>query len=730
MFKSCFGPCPGALLCLGLIFTSVACDDGQPPSPSSTDQPTAPPLAFVETAVPGLSIAAENPEQVTCRELPVEPGLGEEVKLLSPPMLIEPAAGADPPRAVRFRLPADCEVHDPARLALAFNELGYCQSTGRVRANWHVHAADYDANTRTVTARVGHASVWVCVEPGTTRKSVETDRFRIHYWPGRVSSDDVLAVGQALVEARRRLEALRLDFGWKPDERLDVYMGPIPAGDRGVVYAEHQLGKAGGRFITVNTPKNIPDFSRREMRVSVAHELFHELQCRYQNISTLKDIWAGGAQKFSTSWLNPAGKLIDTIYPLEKYDYPFGWMNEALSTWFQLDFDPAWQPAGDDPLYGNAGDFLTGGLGGLRTDNGYGGAAFVDYMVSRCGREFIRELLLAAKAQGRKRDPLAAIKEAALKIAVLKQQPELATFDPLWSEFATTLLLEDAKHFDPRVNRKVIVPTLKQAQNVPLGQTPVTVELAVRVAPLSMMMSSFRLTPTNRPTPEVNVLCTITQTVGDDTPFSVVTYPIGTPPKMGERSVATSGCRYGPALSAEEPKQQITLPLPQGQRHGMLRLVTVGIWSGSAPAAADRATARYKLTFSVEPVEDEQPEADDEEPAKPTDNVITGVYGGQLQSNTRRSGELVWIVDAKDRFVLPNHYEVLSEKKNDFGRVEQTTFRFRRGFGSPPIPPGRYYIGAGPRPGKYYAKSKPFTLGTSTKANVSVGATPPDSGGD
>ncbi|MBS3735408.1 MAG: hypothetical protein KGY99_10905 [Phycisphaerae bacterium] len=726
MFPNRCFPAVTMLICLSLAVVSGGCDGTKDEPSRGTGGDDAPPepLAFHATDVPGVSIAADEPGRVRCEVLSVAPGLGEGVTALSPLVLIEPTDGGDPPRGIRFTLPDDAQPAEPSRVALAFNALSFSQSQKRAAATWHVHAADYDPETRTVTARVGHASVWVCVDPKVKRESVASDRFRIHYWPHLTGTDFVVTVNQALVQARKRLEGMGLSFGWEKDERLDVYLDPIPAGNRGVVYAEHRVGKSGGRCIMVNLPSNIPNFSRRELRVTVAHELFHELQYRYENISTFQDVWLPGAQRLSTSWLNPPGKLVDAIYPQPKYDYPLGWLNEALSTWFQLDFDAEWTPSPDDPLYGNAQDFLTGGLGGLKTDNGYGGAVFIDYMVRRSGREFIRELLRAVQRQGRERNALAAVKEAALKVAVLKQDPELATFDPLWRDFATNLLLEDAKRFDRRIDRRKTVAARNQPRVVPVGDEPKEVQLDMTLAPLSALVSGVRVQLSDQPERGAEVVCTITQTLPDDAPFAVVARPIGTPPKMGGRALAPAGSRVGALLTRESPTQTLRLPVPDDRPEVVVRLAAVGIWAGNVPASTDRVTARYELRFALaEPEPADEEDAGEATPAS-TDNVITGVYYGELQTNTRRSGLMMWIVDAQERFVLRNAYEILSEKKDDFGNVVETHFRFRKGMGSPPIPPGRYRICAGPRVGRYYAKSEPFTVRKSSKVRVIVG-TPP-----
>lgn len=122
----------------------------------------------------------------------------------------------------------------------------------------------------------------------------------------------------------------------------------------------------------------------------------------------------------------------------------------------------------------------------------------------------------------------------------------------------------------------------------------------------------------------------------------------------------------------------------------------------------------------------EEPEEPEEKPKPLTNNVITGVYYGQLKTNTRSSGAILWIVDAKNRFALRNPPEILYEKKGSFGDVVETGFRFRRGLGSPPIPPGQWRVCAGSSIGDYRAKSAVFTTGQASNVTVTVGIKPPE----
>jgi len=105
--------------------------------------------------------------------------------------------------------------------------------------------------------------------------------------------------------------------------------------------------------------------------------------------------------------------------------------------------------------------------------------------------------------------------------------------------------------------------------------------------------------------------------------------------------------------------------------------------------------------------------------------VVTGVFYGQLKTNTRRQGMMLFITDPSEKIVLRTHPRILSETKDSFGNVTETTFRFQRGLGSPAIPPGQWKVCAGPMVSEWRARSKVFTAGKSGNVTVTVGTPPP-----
>ena len=86
---------------------------------------------------------------------------------------------------------------------------------------------------------------------------------------------------------------------------------------------------------------------------------------------------------------------------------------------------------------------------------------------------------------------------------------------------------------------------------------------------------------------------------------------------------------------------------------------------------------------------------------------------------------MLFITDPTEKIVLRTAAQILSEKKDSFGKVTETTFRFQRGLGSPAIPPGQWKVCAGRNVGEWRARSKVFTAGESGNVTVTVGTPPP-----
>ena len=123
---------------------------------------------------------------------------------------------------------------------------------------------------------------------------------------------------------------------------------------------------------------------------------------------------------------------------------------------------------------------------------------------------------------------------------------------------------------------------------------------------------------------------------------------------------------------------------------------------------------------------DEEEAADTPEDDGLTGTTITGVYYGQLQTNTSREGKMLWIVDSQNRFVLRNAPRILSVVRDEDGQVVSTTFRFQEGLGNPPIRKGRWRVCAGSSVGNYSDESRVFsTSGGTQRITVNVGTPPP-----
>ena len=133
--------------------------------------------------------------------------------------------------------------------------------------------------------------------------------------------------------------------------------------------------------------------------------------------------------------------------------------------------------------------------------------------------------------------------------------------------------------------------------------------------------------------------------------------------------------------------------------------------------------------LSIERIEEEKPDEDDDDdepkPKPVYDAVINGVYYGEVQSKTRTRGPMLYVTDATGKYPLRTAYRIISEKTGSFGNVIETHFQFKRGFGSPGVPPGARRVCVGPIPGQWTAKSKIINVGLNGTHKVTLGAPPP-----
>lgn len=629
---------PRILLALVALAPTAGCDGGKkPPSPKppATKPPATkvapgpaevcPPLAdWSQTSVAGVEIAAAEPDRISVKTLELDAELPAGAKAVGPLVSIEPEVGAAPPQRIRMRLPEGVSpsADDAKRLSLACYSVSFSTSQKTLTGAWYTHAAKYDPATRTVEAGVSHASIWMIVTNTDEHLPSEilTEHCRIHI-PPKVPQTAAVVAADALEKAYAQLESFGLRAGRDKNNRLDVYFQSIVDKDGGVIYAGHNLTTTGGSYIVLNLPSEIPNFSLEELRASASHELFHEFQFKYQNINTFLDVWVSGARKAnegletfldnhvpgykaSKSAYNPTGWLKDKVFKLEEYNYPFGWLNEAMSTWYQFKAAPKWTPDSKDTVYGWSGAFLTGGLGSHRNkDIGYGGAVFVDHMVARYGTGFLREVLESCKRQGRSRNTLAAIREACMKIGVARQDPSMVVFDDAWLNFADNILIEDATPpFNSRLDRNQLITAKSKLHTVQVGSDPVLVKRSLGVRPLGMLRQGFRVVKMRGET-WTKVVCEIRQVPATNAVFPAKTALFYTAGKPGPRAPLPSGSNHVATLDDESPSQTVVMTLDKAGVLARLELLAVGLWGDKGPAdpAVDRHID-YELTFT--PVDD------------------------------------------------------------------------------------------------------------------------------
>ena len=625
---------PRILLALVALAPIAGCDGGKKPPPTTKPGPAKvapapaevcpPPAAWSQTSVSGVEIAAAEPDRISVKTLDANAELPAGAKAVGSVVSIEPEVGAAPPQRIRMRLPegANLSEADSKRLSLACYSVSLATSQGTVTGQWYTHSAKYDPATRTVEAGVSHASAWMIVTNTDEHlpHEVLTDHFRIHV-PPKLSDTVAAVAGHALENAYTQLESYGLRAGHNKDNRLDVYFLPITDKDGSVIYGGHQLTTTGGSYIVLNLPSEIPNFSMEELRASAAHELFHEFQFKYQNINTFLDVWIPGTRKanqqleaFLDTYVpghktakkvyNPTGWLKNKAFKLEEYSYPFGWLNEAMSTWYQFESTPKWVPDSKDTVYGWSQAFLTGGLGSLRTkDIGYGGAVFIDHMVARYGTGFLREVLEACKRQGRSRNALSAIKEACTKIGVARQDPSMVVFDDAWLNFANNILIEDATPpFNSRLDRNQLILAKTKAQTFQLASDPIPVKRSLWIRPLGMRCQGFRILKKPGET-WTKVVCEIRQVPAVNSVFPAKTFLFYTTGKPGPRAPLPSGSKHVGTLDDGAPSQSVVMTLDKAGEMARLEVLAVGLWGDKGPAdpASDRRID-YELTFT--PVDD------------------------------------------------------------------------------------------------------------------------------
>lgn len=162
--------------------------------------------------------------------------------------------------------------------------------------------------------------------------------------------------------------------------------------------------------------------------------------------------------------------------------------------------------------------------------------------------------------------------------------------------------------------------------------------------------------------------------------------------------------------------EQVKIPLKVGSNR-------IGFWvTGEKDGSWEWADFQW---ITVDRIEEPKYEMEEEDTPRPVyDAVITGIYYGQIQSKTNDSRLMLFVTDETGKYPLRTAYQILSEKKDDFGNVTETQFKFTRGFGSPGIPNGRRRVCAGKIPGEWTAMSDVITVGKTGTYRVSVGNKP------
>jgi len=585
------------------------------PPPHTAVAPTAPTsgartAVWAKTSVPWIDVYSGDPAGVRVRETTPRVAPAADWKALTAYMSIEPASAEAVPQAVRIRMPSTVQVAPEQRkdVALAFYEEATSHDGSVHSALWHLHAMEHDAATGVYEAELHHASVVaiVLVGGGTiayeaapelrdawTRfwmEKLEGEHFVLHYPSPIISGETARWTLEALEAARRFLDTgvaaggAGVGYPAVPVKLDAYYISLTKKGSGDIVYAGFRQGKSGGKWLDFNLPSNIPGYDRRELRQTLAHELFHFVQPGWEGYSTFWNAWVGKA----------IGK-----------EFPYAWLNEALSTAVELDAvgDPGLVPGNRAPIYNT--ELYDLGLRGLhKADQGYSAGLFVNYLVHRYGRELLLTTLEECKRQvdsGTEQDGYVALRRAVRRRSDASGRPDPAGSDPdlLWRQFAEEFLQNRSGHelFDPRLDRKrpYTSPGARVLQVSPEGASD---RWSISVPPLSLKGQAariFRVRPSKRDASgEALVDCEVRFEAAPSMTFDVVT-PIHVATGVGKKAPLPVDAVLAGTLDRRSTVQSFQIHFAPGEARKLLSFNPIGLGAGT-PRGTAPAQAGYELS--------------------------------------------------------------------------------------------------------------------------------------
>jgi hypothetical protein len=438
-------------------------------SPESASQPP-PPVSIPQTppstgSTPDwCQISTEG--KVSAVEVPSPAPLPAGVQSLTPCLKIVPQEQATV-ITLRFRLSQPPAA--PDNVAVAF----YSGEDSR----WVVHAASYEPASNEVVATVNHASAWQAVLAPAARATRASAHFQVHYYAGEVSEPEVDRIIVGLENSRRHLQALNY---YLENKKLDVYLTDLP--DKGgFEFGGHRLG-ATGSYIELNLPRKLSALGTNVIQATLVHELFHEMQLVfYQRINSY------------------GARLLESTRK-RRGQFSYGWLNELLSSWVELDMIHAHSfPPLNSQLYAYSNAFHTLGLKTTNTDAGYGGSYFLDHLTRVYGDELVHSVLKACRRQGPlgvamgqnmvyndARNGYAALQQGIKDRASIVGIQNTDQLDELWKRYIEQVLTYELKNLDPRVKRRLIFPkkatgTISEGKNLKVSYSLPPVSLGILI---------------------------------------------------------------------------------------------------------------------------------------------------------------------------------------------------------------------------------------------------------
>lgn len=566
-------------------------------------------LVWQETAVPWVKVWAAKGATLETKEIDGKNILSDDFKSISSYVSIEPQGDNAVPGAVRVTMPKTVQIspEDRGRVVLAFYEESYSPCTGEVESRWRFHTADYNAQTNSWEAELNHGCIitWGLVTLGglvsyaawddisrwlMTKKA--SDHFVLHYKRDKISEETVTSTLNKLEDAQTFLTGnltrggLGLEYPSVP-AKLDVYYLDIKS-TKEVIYGLYQQGKTGARWMDLNLPSSIPNYDSNTLKATLTHELFHFIQFPYEGYSTFKDAWWRKGKQMVVSGNN----------------FPYGWLNEALSSSVELTAVKTFVPNNKSPILDN--DLLIKGLKGLSAaKEGYSAGLFIDFLVHRYGVAIYPAILNECKRQiesGTLRDPVVAIQRAVVRLA-RQQQPankDWQNMDAVWQSFTDAFIREkpDPPLMDKRLDRRIPFTT-PPVFNLTIQEDELEQKWTIEVPPLSLKPLAskiFNITPAKWNDEDKAIVQCKVKFMPDEAMSFDISTSLNMATSIGKKAFLPIAAVPIGKVNRNETDLPFTLTLEKKNRRNYLSFIPTGL---GATTTSRGAKGSYLLTCKL-----------------------------------------------------------------------------------------------------------------------------------